>query len=433
MNAIPHSMEDHFTPGLRTKPAVHVGSQSMRLYHRDPSEQAYEGLHLASAGEKDIIVMRNTDPSYLEYWNSLMGETSIINITGVDEGEYLSNILLDSQDLIDTIKNKMQPESKLMVYLPTDLEQKLANKLGIPLHGSPVVTEKYGTKSGIRTLAKEFHIPMPPGYICSIYNEVLNAINDLKRKFDIIVIKHDLSSAGRWMKKLNMKETNDFKACLDEVAGGKFVEGKDIVVVEAWLKNNASLCAHIEIVEGEDPIIKAGWQQVLDKDGISYIGAGPLMLSQKALDSFKNEVWKLAYALKEKGAIGSYGPDFIVSSEKQENIEPETCVLVELNARVPVTSFPLEIVQQVKGKIGTGFFVIEIKLKEPTSVSNILELLKKHKLLITKKGLDASGVVPYNMNLLRWRHFYLVAIAPSWDEVFPIVEKVKNIFKEGNS
>lgn len=424
---IPNNMEEHFLPGFKTKPAVHVGSQTMRLYNRDPMEQAYEGLHLAAANDKDVVLVRNIDPEYLKYWNSLMGQTNVINITGVDQGEYLSRIILDSPDIISKIKKNMDLSSKLMVYLPTLLEQQLAEVLGIPLHGSPNVTDMYGTKSGIRALAKEAGISMPPGYVCRTYMDVKKAIHDLSEKFELIVIKHDLSSAGRWSKKLNTKKQYDLHECLDEISGGKFIEGKDIVVVEAWLKNRGALCAHIEIDKGMNPVVCAAWRQIMADDGITYIGAAPLSLSEKTMESFKVTLSSLAKTLKKNGAVGSFGPDFLIVPE-DEGTSSEICELIELNARVPVTSFPLEIIKQIKGEIGTGFYVADIKLNKTSSFRDIREVLEREHLLITEKDVKAHGVVPYNIGLLPWGHLYIVVIASEWDEVVPIVEKIKTIF-----
>ena len=42
------------------------------------------------------------------------------------------------------------------------------------------------------------------------------------------------------------------------------------------------------------------------------IEAKPLILSGKAQESFDKQLLRLAYKLQEKGAIGSYGPDFLI-------------------------------------------------------------------------------------------------------------------------
>lgn len=422
-------MEKHFSNRAKSAPAVHVGSQTMKLYHNDPSEQAYEGFHLAFAHPDDVVVMRNLDPDYLVYWNRLMGHTKIVNITDVDTGEYLSNILLSRPDLIEEITSKMHPEASLKIYLPTHLEEKLASALGIPLHGNPKITQYFGTKSGIRQLAEKAHIQMAPGVICRSLSEIQTGMRKLfDQGYSHVVVKHDLSSAGKWMKRFHKGEVMDLHT-LDLIANGEFQEGRDIVVVEAWLKNTASLCAQIEIEKNKEPQIRAAWQQILDVDGVSYMGAGPLMLSEKALESFKTQLFKLAYALKKEGAVGSYGPDFLIIGEGEHELDPDTCVLLELNARIPVTAFPLEIIHQIKGEIGTGFYVTEIRLDKHYTVEDILNKLKEKKLLITEKNSHARGVVPYNMSILPWGHFYVVVMGKDWEDIQPLISQVKGLFK----
>lgn len=426
----PISMEDYFVPGFKTKPAVNVGSQTLPLLHGNVQEQAWEGCYLAAASKNDIAVVRNFDPEYLRYWKSLMDNPYIINIeTKKDLGKYLTEVILENPDITLAIKSKMKPDSKLMVFLPTDLEQQLAETLKIPLHGSPEMHKLYGTKSGIRTLCKQADIPMAPGFICSTLAEIEEATAILSRSFENIVIKHDSSISGYFSKRLKTKNISNVKIHLDEISGGKFIEGKDITVVEGWLKSKVSLCAHVEILQGQEPIICGGWQQIIDKDGISYMGAGPLMLSKKAMESFILQANKIASVLQEKGAVGSYAPDFLFVEGNEKSFEKDTCVLIELNARVPYTAFPLEIIKQVKGTIGNGFLAKHIRLKKLVNFSDIQEVLLKEKLLITGKDKKAKGVIPYNVGLLPWKLFDVVVMADSWQETLQITEKVVGIFE----
>jgi hypothetical protein len=425
----PLFMEDYFDPGFKTKPGVLVGSQTMRLYKGDLKEQAWEGLLLAGTHKNDISVVRNFDKDYIHYWQALMENPYIINISDPNPGEYLTKVIFNNPWIINSIQKNMYPESKLMVYFPTQHEQKLARLIGIPLHGTPRISNLYGTKSGIRLLAKEANILMPEGYVCSTYSEIEYAIRMLAEKFDEVIIKHDLSSGGRWSKKISVNTTINLKDDMYEILGKPFIEGKDIFVVEGWLKSKASLCAHIEILEGKEPIICAGWEQLMDNDGITYLGAGPLTLSNKAMQSFITQVLKLAYILKQKNAVGTYAPDFLVTADEEENAHPDSCVLIELNARVPVTAFPLEIVKQVKGTIGSGFCATQINLSKNTTFSQIKEILQKEKLLITEKNSKAVGVVPYNVGHLAWHTINMVAMADTLEETSRIVRKIKTIFE----
>lgn len=428
-NAI--KMEDHFNPGFKTKPSVFQGSQTIPLFLGNIKEQAWEGCSLAAAGKGDIAIVRNFDPIYLKYWSDLMDNPYVINI--IDQktaGQHLTKVILEDQNVINSIKEHILPNFRLMVFMPTDTEQQLATKLGIPLHGSPKINELYGTKSGIRRLAEEEGILMAPGFICSSLSEVKKATRLLSESYEYIAIKHDLSLSGYFSGKFNSKKIKNLKKVLDKISGGSFKEGKDVVVVEGWVKNKGALCAHIEIVEGQDPIICGAWQQLIDKDGISYMGAGPLRLSPKAFKSFMDQVMQFARALKSKGAIGSYGPDFLITSDDEKNLEPDISILIELNARVPYTAYPLEIIKNVKGKIGAGFLATHIKLPSPVKFGDIQEILANNKLLINYKSPNAKGVVPYNTGLLPWGLFDIVVMGDSFEEVLRISEQVKSIFEK---
>lgn len=422
MKITPILMEDYFDPGFKTKPAVVIGSQTIQLFSGNAMEQAWEGCSLAAASKNDLAVVRNFDPLYLDYWKSLMDHPSIINLKNSENDlkRYLTDIILENPNLIKQIKDQMDPKSKLMIFLPTSSEQKLANKLGISLHGSPKIDELYGTKSGIRKLAQEFSIKMPPGFICLTISEVRKAIKNLSSFFETIVIKHDKSLSGYFTKKLEVTKITDLVIDLNEIAGGRFTEGEDIVVVEGWVDSTASLCAHIEIVEGQKPIVCAGWQQIIANDGISYRGAGPLMLSSKAMESFNMQVNRITSALYKKGAVGSFGPDFLIVDED--------CLLMELNARVPFTAYPLEIVKQIRGTIGSGFLTQHVQLSRVWTFSEVKEALQKEGLFISKKDKNAKGVVPYNIGLLPWKMFDVAVMADSWEEVLEIMYKVETLY-----
>lgn len=430
MQVRPIIMEKYFNPGFKINPVVLIGSQTIKLFHQNPEEQAWEGFVLSGASNGDVVVVRNFDNEYIKYWYSLIPKVKIINLRKTDKGKYLTEIILENRSILNEIKRVIDKESTLIVFLPTFLEEKLSKKLGIPIHGSSKVNDMYGTKSGIRKLAQEANILMSPGYICKTYKEFSEAIHELGKKFEFVVAKHDLSLSGYFTKKIATKAPTNLDRTLDKIAGRKFTKGKDIVVVEGWIKSKVSLCAHIEIQKYKNPIICAAWQQIIDKDGISYMGAGPLMLSKKALDSFIGQVWKLAFALKEKGVTGSFGPDFLITGDNETNLEHDTSVLLELNARAPYTAYPLQLIKNIKGNIGNGFYTKHIKLKHRLSFGEIRKILETNNLLITRKSKKASGVIPHNIGLLPWKLFDIIAIGNSWEETVNIMEKIDLIFDQ---
>lgn len=418
-------MEEYFDPGFKSKPAVHIGSQTIPLFHGIAKEQAYEGYYLAAASKGDLAIVRNFEQSYISYWKKLIGEHQVINLTDTDLGEFQAQAILDNPKVIKEIMHHMSPKSRLHVFSPTRLEQKLADKLGIPLHGDSEFSERYGTKSGIRKLAKEYNIPMPPGFICKNAKEVESAINSLRGQFKDIVIKFDHSLGGYFSKKVHISNKMKVKELLDEILGEPFHDDQYKIVVEGWLNNSATPCAHIEILKNRDPIICAGWQQIVDRDGVSRIGAGPLMISEKAMETFLSAVKKLAWALKDKGAIGSFGPDFLITEGENGQIPADTAVLIELNTRIPMTAIALEIILNVRGKIGSGFWAMHLKLKSRLTFNEIAEKLDSQGILIKKKDRAAAGVVPFNVGLLSWKMLDLVAMADTWRETQDIMHKAQ--------
>jgi hypothetical protein len=205
-----------------------------------------------------------------------------------------------------------------------------------------------------------------------------------------------------------------------DVANGQFVDGTDVAVVEGWIERPiASVCAQIEIPLVGAPAIRYGWQQVLGRDGKTYIGAAPLTLTPRGLDSFMKLLERLAGTLKAHNAIGAYAPDVLITSD-------ESAILLELNARVAATTFPLAIVKQVRGAIGSSFLAQHVTLKGRVTFSEVQEALSGASLLISKcDGPEARGVVPFNAGLLPFGVIDLVATAPTWDETKWVMKRAR--------
>jgi hypothetical protein len=154
----------------------------------------------------------------------------------------------------------------------------------------------------------------------------------------------------------------------------------------------------------------------MDHEGRKQVGSAPLRVSPAALASFKKQVARLAAFLHAQGAVGSYGPDFLIVASDETNGTPETSVLLELNARAPATAYALEIVKRIRGHIGAGFLSRHLKLPFPATYGSIADRLDRAGLLIRHPDPVARGVVPYNVGLLPWGMFDVVAMADSWAE-----------------
>jgi hypothetical protein len=417
----PIRMEEKFDTSYRDSPAVHIGSRSLSLFDKNDYEQAYEGIHLAYTKPGDAIVLRNADPDYLKYWHQLVPDVRIFNLSDPHPDRYLSEVVLEAWGLLPWLQTNAPVAAQLFVFFSTIAEQQIARKLDIPLYGSPTISSLYGTKSGVGDLARAADMVMPDRRVCQTQEEIRTAIRELfaMKGCRQIIVKNNESIGGGWSRRVHWWEVvggisdKQLASILKEI---RFIEGK-LVVVERWIEHvQAAVSAHIEIPTSNGaPVIRWGWQQLIAQDGVSYQGAIPLMLPQAAIDDFITQTGKLAGALRNAGAVGSYAPNFVITSQNQ-------AILLELNARIPLSAFALSIVRWVKGAIGEGFVTQYVSVPGRWPFTKIRQVLKNAGILIERRnGLGTCGVVPFNVGLLPYGRCSLVAIAPTWDVAREII------------
>lgn len=422
-------LEKHFSPGFPKQPLLLFGSQTHEIWHNSAKLQIPEGFFLAGLNKYNTVVVRNIDPNYINYFQTLIGGGNIINLYDVDGGKYLSELVLTTPWTEDLIKQAIDKDYKLLAFRITDQEQAIAKRLHIPFHGGKK-NERYGTKDGIRTLAIQGKIPMPPGYVCTTIKEIKSALKQLSESYDEFVIKHSASVSGYLSKKLTRADIGNLDTVVNKLLNRKYIPKEDIFVVEAWLPKTISVGVHIEIFPDQQSRFCAAWQQIIDTDGVSYIGAGPLHLSSPALQSLQMHVQRLMELLQAKKAYGSFGPDFLITTETDIHIPADTAVLIELNARTPYTAFPLEIIKNVKKNIHSGFMSIQIDMNKSVKFADIYTVLKKHKLLVQEQDEHAIGVVPYNVGMLPWKSFNAVAMGNTFEQTLGVVKKTQTIFND---
>lgn len=417
----PVSLEEHFQPGLKLSPLLLIGSQTHDIWKNSAYLQAPEDYYLAAMGTNNVAVVRNIDPNYITYFSALMDGGKVINLYNVDGGAFLAEYLLKTKWAFEQIQRVIHSGFHLMPFGITNLEQSLAKKFRVPIYGSKQIAATYGTKSGIRRLAQAANIPVSPGYICTTLKEIEQAIHSLRKEFRFVALKHDTSVSGFLSKRLSTRPNVNVTKIIEKLFRRPFLEKEDVVVIEGWIDNASSIGAHIEIAPGKKPVVCAAWQQHIDADGVSYIGAGPMQISLQALAGLKNCLTRLAQILADYGAVGSFGPDFLITADHQP-------ILLELNARVPYTAFPLEIIRHIKGTIGEGFSSAPIFVKKSTTAVEVLTRLSQKKLLVTKKDRQAKGVVPFHMAMLPWGMFNIAAMGDTWKDTQAMVQQVRRLF-----
>ena len=412
---------------------VHLGSKTVSIYasSNEPADFSFsfEQRHISLSKPGDIVVLRKGKVpwDYIDYHQSLIkGNVNVIEVEEDKKNQNLSlpQLLMKSLGSINKIKKLLDKNAVLMVWDSTKDEQKVANMLEIPLWGSPKINYKYGHKSGARLLAKKCNLNIPFGKSCSTIEMVLKYLKILKDT-DIkkVIIKYDESYGGighlviEDLNKNNGRKVKTFLNAVKQNLGGGWT-------IEQWVPSKKTIGSHIEININKEICLSYLWQQIIDKDNVSYNGAIPLEISEIHFNQLINHMKIIADFIIKQGGQGSFGPDFMLGKNGQIYFN-------ELNARIPSTAFPLQITKQIKGYIPKGFLATSIKTDKGIKFKDLRFRLEKNNLLYPSR--DNDGLIPYHVGQLEWGNFYFVIISDSQKKSQFYYKKTIKLFKNNKA
>jgi hypothetical protein len=409
---------------------VHLGSKTRSIY-TPKNESAnfsfsFELRHISLARPGDIIVLRkNKVPwDYINYHQSLIkGNINVVEVEEDKKNRNLSlpQLLIQSPDSINKIKKFINKNAVLIVWDSTKNEQKVADTLGIPLWGSPRINQYFGHKSGARILAERCGLRIPYGKSCHTKKEVLDFLNTLKHKeIKKVVIKYDESYGGighlviENLNKNSNKKVKVFLNAFEQNLGGGWT-------IEQWVQSKKTIGSHIEINTSKEVYLSYLWQQIIDKDHVSYNGAIPLNVEKKHFDLLTKYMQIIGNFISSEGGQGSFGPDFMIGKDNKIYFN-------ELNARIPSTAFPLQITMQIVGHIPKGFLATSIKIENRTKFKDLKLRLEQNNLLYPNKY--NYGVILYHVGQLEWGNFYFVIISDSQKKSQQYYKKIIYLFEK---
>ncbi len=278
----------------------------------------------------------------------------------------LTEKILKRTRLIERIKQHIPPghASHIACFNTTNFERSLAVRLGIPIFGCDPLVMHWGSKSGSRKLFREAGVPMPPGSEdLNSYSDVVDALVELKMKHpeikkSVIKLNDGFSGDGNAMftyptdvdKKelhewINQNLKNEIKPVATEMSVDNFfckfnsMGGIVEAFVEGRLKTSPSVQCRIDPTGNIDII--STHDQVLTGD-CGQIFSGAHFPANK---EYRVQVGKMgkniAVALKNKGALGRFGIDFIsVFGKEVWHHYP-----IEINLRKGGTTHPFLMLQ----------------------------------------------------------------------------------------
>ena len=268
------------------------------------------------------------------------------------------------------------PRSSISCYTVTQLEEELAEKLQIPVHGPRPEHLRLTANSGSRSLFAGLGIHHPEGSSGLVYmGDVARALVKLARSRPMLpkaVLKHNFSISGLGNAMVDMSELQAKVANgedTDEEELGRWVvdriEGWTELVNDDddwsgyWERFQAHGGALEECIEGTPcsvqvridldgsvEVIGTHEELVGGQDHQRYIGckfpARPFLASPMISAGQKLGEW-----MAQEGVVGRFSVDFLASPKSGETLE--SLVAVDLHLRKGNTTLPLRTLQLLSG------------------------------------------------------------------------------------
>lgn len=359
----------------------------------------YDQRAIVMANNDDTVVTRHKiESSYIKYLESLgydFSETTFIN--SKSKSQTWSSIF-DEIELKRAIKQN--GKGMLDTYHVTELESDYAKEIGIPLYGNSDISNKYGTKSGFRKLAKKIGIPIVRGYENQTEpQKILEKVNLIHKRSNKCVVRLDegVSGVGNLIldksefKKLTSRERERvISTHLEKIPQRIPTSG---CTVEEWVENvTSSPSLQFEVNPNGEIILLSTHDQILEGPEKWYTGCSyPSRNLGLSRIKIINQCFNFMDKLSKEGFQGYCGIDLIITSKNY--------FFVEANIRKPGTTYPREFVRRVYNGL-EGIYYRARDIQSPVLKGKNFNDLQNifNKIIVSKKVRD--GILIYNTGAL---------------------------------
>lgn len=285
-----------------------------------------EDLCLLIADKKDVFITTHKVSSIVTNSMKKAGFLlpKIVSIDGSREDFNISKAILNDEALIKKIKG--MGKVNLVPYAVTEYEEKIASLTGGSLLGGDSrTTRSVNSKINARTLAKEAGLPVTEGFVCESCKEVFEAVKNLRRSYNKVVIKDEYGASGKGLYIIDSDRSEEIFFLL-------LKRKKDPVrvLVERWYRASADINYQIALGrKGDIHFIKPKKQILKDK---VYLGS-EFPLNDELNKEYEKYALKIGKLLWEKGCRGIMSIDSIVTCDNK--IYP----CLEINGRFSLSTY----------------------------------------------------------------------------------------------
>lgn len=367
------TMTTKSAPANRTAVFVHsVGFElPPHLQHVVPAyEERYLCAIMSLLRQPDGRVIYLTSlpmlPRLVDYYFGLIPNCDVrdlrqrLCLVSVGDGSStpLTRKILDRPRLIERIGSLIPDRERALIvpFLTSPDEVELALRLDVALYGPPLSLERFGTKSGGRTLFEEEGVPHPPGVNgVRAVGDVVEAIERLRADDDDlteVIVKLDASAGGlgNGIVRLDGAETRrDVEARVRAVQPDdtdllpeRFLEQLEQGggVVERRIRGTEFRSPSVQMRSGpggEFEVLSTHDQLLGGANGMTFLGCR-FPADETYRDRIRAEAVKIGERLTREGMIGRYAVDFVVVREPGGPWRPYA---IEINLRSGGTTHPM--------------------------------------------------------------------------------------------
>jgi hypothetical protein len=288
---------------------------------------------------------------YLGFLDDPASAKERLTMIALDDREprALTEKLLERPEVLDLVADAIEAveETYMLSFNVTGQELAIADKLGVLLYGPHPDLVSLGSKSGSRRIARVAGVPVLPG---AEDLTSLDQVNDA-----LVELKSERPDAAAAVVKLNNGFSGQGNAIVDLASfSGSVVDASTVFCAseESWPSFERKIAAEGAIVEelmrapgvvspsvqlrvmpdGSGEIISTHDQVLGGPDDQVYLGC-TFPAAERYRELIQAHGASVAAALAERGVVGSFGIDFVVTPEGE-------AYLSEINLRLGGTTHP---------------------------------------------------------------------------------------------
>lgn len=348
---------------------------------------------------QDILVTKSkVDESYLEYLTTLGYDFSKTTFINSSKRENTYNSIFRETKIIDFLR---ELDIELIdTYHLTRYENRFAKKINKSLAGNTNIAERYGTKSGFRTLCRKLGLPIVEGYEgIKTAEEVIAKIKQLENRSILLRLDEGISGAGnrvlnrkKFLTEPRKRQLNYLNEILNSIPQSMKSSG---VTVEQWIDDViASPSIQFEVFTNGEISIYSTHDQILDGKEKWYTGCSyPSSSFGGFIDNAIKDGFVFTRNLQMEGFHGHCGIDFIITNEEY--------YMVEANIRKQGTLYPREFVRKVYGGIGNINYTAQDIKKDSLIGKDTEYVLGRINNQLIKNSRQKEGILVYNTGALK--------------------------------